>query len=85
MLHGNNMPRAQANVWLYLGLDTLIPKEILETQNNRRITTTENLSRSILDYVYPDALERIVYLEDAPVKAPVTVKAGAWDDADWQD
>ena len=35
MLHGNNMPCAQADVWLYLGLDILIPKEILDTQQNR--------------------------------------------------
>ena len=85
MLHGNNMPRAQANVWLYLGLDTLIPKEILDTQLNQQITTAENLSRSILDYESPDAFKRIVYLEDAPAEAPVAVTAGAWDDADWQD
>ena len=81
MLHGNNMPRAQANFWLYLGLDTLIPKEILNTQLNRQITTTENLSRSIVDYESQDAFERIVYLDNAPA----AVTAGAWDHADWQD
>ena len=64
MLHGNNMPRAQANVWLYLGLDTMIPKEILDTQFNWQITTTENLSRSILEYQSPDVFELIVYLDD---------------------
>ena len=81
MLHGNNMPRAQADIWLYLGLDTLIPKEFLDTQQNRRITTTENLSRSILTYETPDVFDKVIYFDDAPVEAV----AGAPEAADWLD
>ena len=81
MLHGNNMPRAQADIWLYLGLDTLIPKEFLDTQQNRRITTTENLSRSILACQTPDVFDKVIYLDDAPVEA----MAGAQEAADWLD
>ena len=81
MLHGNNMPGAQADIWLYLGLDTLIPKEILDTQQNRRITTTENLSRSRLAYETPDVFNKVIYLDDAPTDA----MAGALEAADWLD
>ena len=75
MLHGNNTPRAQSDVWLYLGLDALIPEEIMDTQQNRRITTTENLSRSVFAYETPDVFDKVVYLDDAP--------AGASEAADW--
>ena len=74
-LHGNNMPCAQADIWLYLGLDAFVPKEFLETQENRRITTTANLSRPIYGYETPDVFD------DAPVEA----MAGASEAPDWLD
>ena len=77
MLHGNNTPRAQSDVWLYLGLDVLIPEEITATQQNRRITVTENLKRSVYTYETPDVFDNVVYLDDAP--------AGASEVADWLD
>ena len=79
MLHGNNMPRAQADIWLYL--DAFVSQEFLDTQENRRITTTANLSRSIYVYETPDVFDKVIYLDDAPVEAT----AGAWEAADWLD
>ena len=76
------MPRAQSDIWLYLGLDAFVPKEFLDTQENRRITTTANLTGSIYTYESPDVFEKVVYLDD---DAPTGATAGAWDDADWQD
>ena len=81
MLHGNNMPRAQADIWLYLGLDAFVPKEFLDTQENLRITTTESLTRSILAYKTPDIFDKVIYLDDAPVEA----MAGAQEAAYWLD
>ena len=81
MLHCNNMPRAQADIWLYLGLYAFVLKEFLDTQQNRRITTTENLSRSILAYKTPDVFDNVIYLDDAPIEA----MAGALEAADWLD
>ena len=81
MLHSNNMPRPQADIWLYLGLDSFVPKEFLDTQENRRITTTDNLTRSILAYETPDVFDKVIYLDDAPVEAMV----GAPEAADWLD
>ena len=79
MPHRNNMPHIQADVWLYLGLDALIPKEILDTQQNRRITTTENLTRSIFANKKPDVFDKVIYLDDAPADA----MAGALEATDW--
>ena len=81
MLHGNNTPRAQADVWLYLGIDVPIPEEIMATQQNRRITTTENLNRPFYEYKTPDVFDKVVYLDDAPED----VMAGAQESADWLD
>ena len=81
MLHCNNMPRAHADIWLYLGLYAFVPKEFLDMQQNRRITTTENLSRSILAYETPDVFDNVIYLDDAPIEA----MAGAPEAADWLD
>ena len=80
MLHGNNMPRAQADIWLYL--DAFVSQEFLDTQEKRRITTTANLTRSIYAYEFPDVFDKVIYLDD---DAPTGATAGAWDDADWQD
>ena len=49
----------------------------MDTQQNRRITTTENLKRSVFAYETPDVFDKVVYLDDAP--------AGASEAADWLD
>ena len=82
MLHGNNLPRTQSDIWLYLGLDSFIPEEFLATQENWRITMMANLTRSLYAYESPEVFDKVVYLDD---DAPTGATAGAWLAADWQD
>ena len=79
----NNLPRAQSDIWLYLRLDSFVPKDFLDTQENRRITTTANLTRSIFAYQSPDVFDKVIYLDDDDVPSGTT--AGAWEAADWLD
>ena len=60
------MPRAQADVWVYFGLDTVVPDDIMEAQRNRQITTTENLTRLIYAYESPDVFDKVIYINNAP-------------------
>ena len=58
-----------------------IPEEIMATQQNRRDTTTENLTRPFYEYKTPDVFDKVVYLDDVPED----VTAGAQESADWLD
>ena len=53
----------------------------MATQQNRRDTTTENLTRPFYEYKTPDVFDKVVYLDDVPED----VTAGAQESADWLD
>ena len=79
--HALSPARSQADLLSYLGLNITIPKYLLDRQEERRRTTTENLTLPAHEYTAPDYFVKQDYSDDedkadeAPKSAPET---GGW-------
>ena len=60
-LHATGMPRAQADMWLYLGIDTKIQEKVMWDAREQILTTEENMNRLIYEYESPDVYDKVTY------------------------
>ena len=73
-LHTTGMPRAQADMWLYLGIDTKIPEKIIWDAREQMVTMEENMNRPM--YESPDVYEKVNY--DAYTEGGTNAESRDW-------